>query len=427
MKTLSPSEATAAFRPEDTLAVPLGPGQPVTLLHALGERDDWRDLLVFTALLVDLYPVFARPGVRLHSGFFGPAERALAAAGHAVEFVPADIRRFSAIAERMRPRVMATTATPPDADGRMSLSLHAGSTVHELHRCGADPDRMLIVEANEAMPLTHGLPPEHTHSLHVDEVDILIQSDRPVPTLDDPATTDVEHAIADHVRPFVPDGATLQTGIGGIPTAVVSLLAESDGGDYGIHSEMFTNGLMRLHQAGKVTNRKGLYDGHSIATFAMGSRALYDWLDGNDEVRFLPAEEVNTPAVIAENREMVSINGAMAVDLHGQVVADTRAGLQYSGIGGHEDFVSGASFADHGRSLVCMPSTAGRGDARVSRISAGLPPGTLVTTPRHQLDVVVTEYGAAELAGLTVRERREALLRIAHPDFRDALAKAAEG
>ncbi|TFH19524.1 MAG: 4-hydroxybutyrate CoA-transferase, partial [Myxococcales bacterium] len=196
------------------------------------------------------------------------------------------------------------------------------------------------------------------------------------------------------------------------------------GGDYGVHSEMFTTGLMRLHQAGKVTNRKGLHDGYSVTTFALGTAELYGWLDANAEVRFLPVECVNTPDIIASNRRLVSINGALAVDLSGQVVADAIAGRQYSGIGGHEDFVAGASFSAHGRSLVCLPSTATTAAGRVSRIIPAVETGTMVTTPRHQVDTIVTEYGAAELRGLTVAERRDALRLIAHPEFRESLSLA---
>jgi acyl-CoA hydrolase len=214
----------------------------------------------------------------------------------------------------------------------------------------------------------------------------------------------------------------LQTGIGGIPSAVASLLAHGDGGDYGIHSEMFTTGLMRLVEAGKVSNRrKGQYDGVSICTFALGTEALHRWLDGRGDVRFLPVDLVNDPTVIARNQGMISINGALAVDLYGQVVADTIDGRQHSGIGGHEDFVSGASMQADDRSLVCLPSTAKIGDRRISRIVARHGAGTIVTTPRHQLDVVVTEYGAAELRGRTVAQRAEALAQVAHPSARKAL------
>jgi acyl-CoA hydrolase len=307
----------------------------------------------------------------------------------------------------------------------MSLSLHAGATVAELARCGRDPGRLLVVEASSRLPRTRGLPPDHPHSLHVDEVDVLVESDREPPRLEEALPGAVEREIARHAQAFVPDGATLQTGIGGIPNALVALLAEGAGGDYGIHTEMFTTGLMRLHRAGKVSNRKGSYDGFSIATFALGTRELYDWLDGCEQVRFLPVGLVNDPVAIARNRRMVSLNGALAVDLLGQLAADALPGRQYSGIGGHEDFVAGAIRAQGGRSLVCLPATATRRGAVVSRIVGQLAPGTPVTTPRHRADVVLTEFGAAELEGRSVRERAEALAAVAHPDFREELAKLA--
>jgi acyl-CoA hydrolase len=250
---------------------------------------------------------------------------------------------------------------------------------------------------------------------------VLIRSERAPTELPEPEPSAVERAIAAHAREHIPDGATLQTGIGGIPSAIAALLASGPGGDYGIHSEMFTDGLMRLQRSGKVTNRKGRYDGVSITTFALGSRVLYDWLDEQPGVAFLPVELVNDPGVIGAQRSMRSLNGALAVDLFGQIAADTLAHRQFSGIGGHEDFTAGASMALGGRSLICLPSTAMRGGETISRISATLPPGSLVTTPRQHTDIVVTEHGAVELLGLTVDERAQALIEIAHPDFRATL------
>jgi acyl-CoA hydrolase len=418
---MSPAEAAALVRDEDSLAVPLGPGQPGAFLHAVGARDGFRALRVFAALLVDFYPLFTKPGVELLSGFFGPVERALRAAGHPVHFVPADFRRFAQLARRMAPRVMATAVAPPDAHGRMSLSLHAGATVEELLRCGRDPSRVLVAEINPLLPRTHGLPPAHPHCLAREDVDVVIESDRPVTVLPEIEADDVERRIAEYARGFIHDGCTLQTGIGGVPNLIARMLAEGPGGDYGVHSEMFTDGLMRLHEAGKVTNRKGLHDGYSVATFAMGSRALYDWLDDNPAVRFLPVDQVNDPSLIARNRALISINGALSVDLVGQVVADRIGDREHSGIGGHEDFVAGAAFSEGGRSLICLPATAKTPDGVVSRITSTFPAGTCITTPRHQVDVVITEYGAAELAGKTARERAQALVAIAHPGFRDAL------
>jgi acyl-CoA hydrolase len=418
--------AVALIQPRDSIGVGLGPGIPSAFLHALGERDDYTDLRVYGALLVDLYKLFTRPGVRYTSGFFGPAERLLADSGAAIEFAPADFRRFAPVLASTRPRVMATVAAPPDADGNMSLSLHAGATVAELHRCGADPDRVLIVEVNDAYPRTVGLPPEHPHRLHVSEADVVVAGDRPPFAVDDPPPSGAERAIAAFARSYIHDGATLQTGIGGVPSQVVRLLVDGDGGDYGVHSEMFTTALMELQQAGKITNaRKGQFDGMSITTFALGTAQLYEWLDGNETVRFLPVDVVNSPEVIARNHDMVTINGAIAVDLYGQVVADTRGGKQFSGIGGHEDFVSVSGLALEDRSLVCMPSTATVSGAPVSRVVAAFDAGTIVTTPRHQLDVVITEHGVAELRGRTVRERAFALAEIADPAFRAQLHEAA--
>ncbi len=418
-------QAAAQLKPHDRLAVPLGPGQPIELLRALGQREDWIRLEVFAALLVELFPLFAQPGVSLRSGFLGPAERALRAAGHAVSFVPADFRRFARIIERFEPRVVATAGAPPDDEGRISLSLHAGASVEAIRAAARDPGRLLMVETSPRFPRTFGLPPDHPHSIALEEVDVWIEGDAAPPELPDAPPGEVELAIAEHVAAFVPDGATLQTGIGGIPNAVVRILAEGGGGDYGIHSEMFTDALMRLHRAGKVANRKGLFDGLSIATFAMGSSDLYAWLHEQACVRFLPVDVVNDPGVIARQHDMISINGALSLDLHGQVVADSIDGVQHSGIGGHEDFLAGTGLAAGGRSMLCLPSTVTVDGERRSRLAARLAPGAIVTSPRHQVDVVVTEHGAAELAGLTVEERARALAEIADPDFRAELHEAA--
>ena len=419
------SDAVAAIRTSDTLAVPLGPGVPGGFLHALGERDDFEQLEVFGALLPDLYQLFMRQGVHYRSGFFGPAERFLRDAGASVDFVPADFRRFEPVLHHLRPRVVATSAAMP-VDGWVSLSVHAGAFVDELHAAGADPDRLLVVECSPHFPRTLGLEPEFTHRLHVDEVDFLLETDRHPLDLADAAPTEQEMAIADFAMQFLHDGCTVQTGIGGIPSQVAKLLAEGPMGDFGVHSEMFTTGLMHLHRAGKVTNRKGgRFDGVSITTFAAGVPELYEWLQDNEDVRFLPVRVVNSPEVIAANRSMVTINGALAVDLAGQVIADTIGGAQFSGVGGHEDFVSGPGLSADGRSLICLPSSSIVGGQLVTRILPMLPAGSVVSTPRHQVDVIITEYGIAELAGRTIRERAIALASIGHPDVRDELLAVA--
>ncbi|HAP77363.1 MAG TPA: 4-hydroxybutyrate CoA-transferase [Acidimicrobiaceae bacterium] len=420
------SDAVAAIRPDDTLAVGLGPAVPGGFFHALGERDDFEHLEVFGALLPDLYQLFMRKGVHYRSGFFGPAERFLRDAGASIDFVPADFRRFEPVLHHLNPRVMATAAAPP-VDGWVSLSVHAGASVDELHRAAADPDRVVIVEVSPHFPRTFGMPPEYEHRLHVDEIDFLVESDREPLNLADAPPSDAERAIAEHAMQYIHRGCTLQTGIGGIPSQIAKLLAEGPLDDFGVHSEMFTTGLMHLHQAGKVSNLKGSrFDGFTVTTFAAGTPELYRWLHENDEVRFLPVRVVNSPELIAQNRHMVTINGALAVDLAGQVVADTISGTQFSGIGGHEDFVSGPGLSADGRSLVCLPSSSMVNGELITRILPKLPAGSVVSTPRHQVDVVITEFGAAELMGRTIRERARALAAIGHPDLREELLAVAE-
>ena len=425
---MTAEQAAARLNPDDRLGIPLGPGQPPAFMRALGEREDWTDLRVYGALLAVGTELFSRPGVHYLSGFYGPLERALRDTGADIEFTPADFRRFGPLLERQTPRVMSTVATPPDASGWCSLSLHAGGTVGELRSAGADPDRQLVVEVSDAYPRTFGLG-EHRHALHVDEIDVLVRSTEAPLALPggEAPPTDVDKAIARHAVDYIPSGATLQTGIGSIPSQIATLLADGDGGEYGLHSEMFTDGCMRLHRAGKVTNAcKGQYDGVSVTTFAFGSPELYEWLDNNNDVAFLPVEIVNAPEVISANSEMVTINGALAIDIHGQVVADTISGGQFSGIGGAEDFVAGAGLELSDRSLICLPSTFEKHGMLQSRIVPWFGPGAVITTPRHHVDVIITEYGAAELEGKTVRERGEALAAISHPQFRDELLAAAE-
>jgi acyl-CoA hydrolase len=355
--TCSPQEAAALVRRRDTIGFGLGPGNPDAFLTALGERDDWEDLVLGGALLLGYYTVLTKRGVSYRSGFFGPAERILLAEGHDIELVPGGFRQFAPILARFAPRIMTAQAAPPDAHGRVNLSLHLGATRDELMQAGTDPDRVLLVEVNPHLPRTRSLPPRFDNTLPVEIIDVLVEADGAPYALEDPAPAAEDKAIAGRVLPFVHDGSTLQIGIGAVPNMVATTLADGAGGDYGVHSEMFTTGLMRLHEAGKVTNaRKGVFDGVSVTTFALGTADLYRWLDGNAEVAFLPVDIVNDPTVIGRNRKLVSINGALCVDLYGQVVADNIDGKQVSGVGGHEDFVAGAELHVDSRSLICLPS-----------------------------------------------------------------------
>jgi len=423
----TPHEAAAMVRARDTIGFGLGPGNPDAFLTALGERDDWEDLVFGGALLLGYYTVLTKPGVSYRCGFFGPAERILLAEGHRIELVPGGFRQFAPILARFAPRIVAAQAAPPDSDGRVNLSLHLGATRDELVKAGNDPDRLLIVEVNPKLPRTHSLPPRFDNTLPVDAIDVLVESDTEPYELQDSATAEADLQIAGHALKYISDGSTLQTGIGGVPNVVATKLAEGPGCDFGVHSEMFTTGLMRLHRAGKVTNSaKGVFDGVSVTTFALGTHELYSWLDGNSEVAFMPVEVVNDPTVIGQNRNLVSINGALCIDLYGQVVADNIDGKQVSGVGGHEDFVAGADLHLDSHSLICLSSTVTVGGEMRSRILPLLPSGAVVSTPRHHTGVVITEFGSAELTGFTVRERAIALSEIAHPDFRAELRDKAE-
>jgi acyl-CoA hydrolase len=423
----TPDEAAALIRPRDTIGFGLGPANPDAFFTALGARDDWEDLTFGGALLLGYYTVLTHPGVSYRSGFFGPAERILLAQGADVELVPGGFRQFAPILRKFNPRVMTAQAAPPDADGTVNLALHLGATYEELMLAGRDPDRQLIIEVNPQLPRTSSLAPDFTNTLPLDLIDVVVEADGAPYALAQPPPDAIDEAIAEVARTFITDGATLQIGIGAVPNVVASQLAAGAGGDYGIHSEMFTDGLMQLQRSGKVTNdAKSIFSGVSVTTFALGSSELYRWLDGNTDVAFVPVQVVNDPTVIAQNRSFVSINGALSVDLYGQVVADHIDGKQISGVGGHEDFVAGAELRVDDYSLICLRSTAVANGVTRSRIVPLLPQGSVVSTPRHHTGVIITEYGSADLSGLTERERAHALAGIAHPDFREELAAVAD-
>jgi acyl-CoA hydrolase len=272
------------------------------------------------------------------------------------------------------------------------------------------------------MPRVRGLPEFGDHRVNVADIDAWVENETELFAIPAPEPSPEDLAIAGHVSALIEDGATLQFGIGAVPDEVARLLATGSRGNFNIHTEMVCDGIMHLHRAGKVVNRKPVYDGVTVATFALGSAELYTWLDDNPDVRMLPVSATNEPATVKRMNRMVSVNAALAIDLAGQVTADHIGGRQYSGVGGHESFVTGAGEAPGGKSFVCLRSTATVGGRRVSKIVAELPAGSTVTTPRHHLQYVVTEYGAVDVSLLGDAARARALIDVAHPDFRDVLA-----
>jgi len=423
-RRLAVADAAALVRPVDVVLTGFVGGQADALLEALGARTDLTDVTLYTGLLGAPYRLLRSPGVRVVSGFFGPIERAARAEGCRIEYIAADFHGLEAMALRTKPRVVAAVTTPPDAEGWLSFGLHPAAVYRPFLEAAADPERLAIAQVNPHMPRLDGLAEFGHNRVHVSEVDAWVEHAAPVPPLPIPEASAEDVAIARTIDDLVGPGSTLQFGIGAIPNEVARSLAAGSGDDLGLHTEMISDGVMHLHRAGKVTNRKGLYDGVTVATFALGSAELYAWLDGNADVRMLPVSFVNDPALLRRLRRFVSINGALAVDLLGQIAADHVAGRQYSGVGGHDSFVMGAREAPDGMSIVCLRSTAVVAGKRISAIVPRIGAGMSVTTPRHHAQWIVTEYGAVDVSLLGDRSRAQALVELAHPDFRDELRDA---
>ncbi|MFN8543146.1 MAG: acetyl-CoA hydrolase/transferase C-terminal domain-containing protein [Candidatus Binatia bacterium] len=424
---LTADEAAHLVRSRDTVLCGFAAGQAVGFLEALGARTDLDEVLLYTGLLVRPYTALMNPGIRVLSGFFGPFERMARSAGSTVEYMPCDFHGLERLALRTKPRVVVAVTTPPDAEGWMSFGVSNGASFRAFREAGQDPDRVALAEVNSHMPRIGGLPELGDNRVHVREIDAWVEHDEALIALPPIETAPADLAIARIVADLIEDGATLQFGIGAVPDEIAQILAKSTHAGFGIHTEMISDGVMHLHRAGKVANQKGLYDGVTVGTFALGSADLYQWLDGNPEVRMLPVSDVNEPSLLRRLRRFVSVNAALAVDLFGQAAADHIGDRQYSGVGGHESFVTGATEAPGGKSFLCLHSTATVGGQRVSTIVPRLGDGTTVTTPRHHVQYVVTEYGAVDCSLLGDRGRARALVEIAHPDFRAELAAAAEG
>jgi 4-hydroxybutyrate CoA-transferase len=298
--------------------------------------------------------------------------------------------------------------SPPDEHGFCSLGVEVGLT-----KSAAESAITVIAEVNQQMPRTLG-----DSFIHVSKLDWIIPVDYPLPELamGGEGPSDVVEAIAGHIAELIPDGATMQLGIGAIPDAVLKFLFEKK--DLGIHTELFSDGIIDLVEAGVLTNaRKTLHQGKIIAGFVIGTKRLYDWVDDNPLIELHPTEHVNDPFVIAQNDRMVAINSAIEVDLTGQVCADSIGPKLYSGVGGQLDFIYGASRSKEGVPIIALPSTA----KDFSRIVGMLKQGAGVVTTRNHVRYIVTEYGIADLYGKTIRQRAHALINIAHPDFRDEL------
>ena len=311
----------------------------------------------------------------------------------------------------LQSEVAMVTVSAPDENGYMSLGTSVDYTL-----AAAQNAKVVIAEVNDQMIRTFG-----NSSLHISEIDYLIETSYELPTLNPKPISDLEKQIGEHCASLVEDGSTLQLGIGSIPDSVLLFLKDKK--NLGIHSEMISDGVVDLYESGAITNNnKGINKDKMIVTFLMGTQRLYDFAHNNPDLEMHPVDYTNNPAIISQNEKMVSINSCVQVDLMGQINSETINGKQFSGVGGQVDFVRGASMCEEGKSIIAIPSTAKGGT--VSRIVPKLDNGSVITTSRNDVHYVVTEYGIANLRGKTLRQRAESLIKIAHPKFRDELRQS---
>ncbi len=411
---VSPAEAVHLIPSGARVFVHGAAATPTPLLGALAERDDLDGVRLYHLHTAGPFP-FAdarRSGrVRSTSFFVGENLRDAVDEGRA-DFVPvflADIPDLFTSGAIPLDAAM-VQVSPPDAHGLCSLGTSVDAALAAVQSA-----RLVIAEVNARVPRTHG----HT-TVPLSRFDAFVASDRPLYEHHASAPTDVERRIGELIADLVEDGATLQLGIGAIPDAVLARLGDKR--DLGVHTEMFSDGLVPLIEGGVVTNRrKAVHPGRTVTSFVQGTRALYDFVNDNPLVEFHPCDRTNDTALISKNDRVVAINSAIEVDLTGQVCADSIGHRIYSGIGGQMDFIRGAARSRGGKAIIALPSTAARGN--VSRIVPALKPGAGVVTTRGHVHWVVTEHGAVNLHGLTLRERAEALISIAHPDFRAELGR----
>jgi acyl-CoA hydrolase/GNAT superfamily N-acetyltransferase len=414
----SANEAVRRVRHGSRVFIGSGAGEPQSLVRALAARENLDDAEIVHIMTLGVAP-YAEPAFDhrfRHNAFFIGANTREAVNSGRADYTPVFLSEIPRLFRdgRIVIDVALIQVSPPDEHGYCSFGVST-----DIVKSAAESAKVVIAEVNSQAPRALG-----DCFIHVRNIDALVACDDPILEAPQAAHSDLAAAIGRHVASLVQDGATLQLGIGQIPDAVLGHLADRH--DLGIHTEMFSDGVLPLIDAGVLTNaRKTLHRGKMVASFVMGSRALYDFVDNNPMVEFHPTEYVNDPFVIAQNERMVSINAALEVDLTGQVCADSLGPLFYSGVGGQVDFVRGASRSPGGKAVIALPSTAD--DGTVSRIVPTLKPGAGVVTSRGDVHYVVTEYGVAYLHGKTIRERATALIQIAHPRFQPwLLAEAKE-
>ncbi len=411
-RRVTAEQAVAAIKSGDKIFTSGNAATPYELMQALAERsEELQDIDVYHLLLMGDDPLTSakREGRFRHKSLFvGPADRKAVNEGKA-DYIPIFLYE---IPDLFRSQIALDVAiiqtSPPDEHGFLSLGVETAAT-----RAAAETAKTVIALVNDQMPRALG-----DCFIHISRIDYVVETSKKLPELASKPFTEVENRIAGHITTLIEDNTTLQLGIGGIPNAVLALL--KDRKDLGIHTEMASDALVGAIESGIVTNRmKNFHNGKVIATFALGTQQLYDYIDNNPVFEFHPVDHTNDPFVVAQNDGIVAINSAVEVDITGQVCSDSIGYRIYSGFGGQVDFIRGAARSKGGKPIIALPSTTR--DGTISRIVPHLKEGAGVVTSRGDVHYIVTEYGIAYLHGKSLRERVEALISITHPDFRSEL------
>lgn len=424
-KLMSPEEAVKTVKSGDWVDYTSCVGMPVLLDRALAKRrDELYDVKIRGNLISGPIEVAecdeCQEHFTYHSWHCSAYERKLCDRGLCY-YIPMVFHNNAAYYEFfLKVNVVMVSVSPMDKHGYFNFSANTG--------VAAPITRMadiVIVEVNENLPKVHG---GYDECIHISDVDYIVEGEHePFATGALPKITEIDRKIATNILPHIVDGATLQLGVGSMPNALGELLAESDLKDLGMHTELCSDAYLSLYKAGKLTNRRKSIDkGKGVFGCAVGSSELYEWIDDNHGVAAYPLEYVNRPSVIAQIDNMVSINSCVSVDLYGQVAAESSGSRQISGTGGQLDFLIGASASRGGKAFICMSSVyKDKKGVFHSRIRPQFD-GDIITSPRSQVYFLATEYGAVNLEGRSTWERAEALISIAHPDFREALIREAQ-
>ena len=420
MKRVDAQTAIAALPVQGRIAIGANAGEPQLLVEELARQAArFGTLEVAEMLSMRWSKALVQPSVfghiRVNALFIGAAVRAAVQSGDA-DYTPVFLSEIPALFRPGGPLPLDAAlvqVSPPDEHGYCSMGVCV-----DVMRSAVENARMVIAQINPQMPRTLG-----NSFLHSSKIHYAVEHDCPLVTLEGHDADVVQDQIGARVAELVEDGCTLQTGIGGIPDAVLSRLRDRK--DLGVHTEMLSDGVMELIEAGVITGaHKPLWPGKAVTSFVLGSNKLYRFVDNNPMVEMQPSDVTNDPYLIARHPRLVAINSALAIDLTGQVNADSIGTKFYSGIGGQVDFLRGAARSEGGRPIVALPSTAKNGT--VSRIVPTLAPGAGVVTSRGDVHHVVTEWGRVNLHGLTIRQRARALISIAHPAFREQLEAEAQ-